>query len=307
MKNALHIDKVKIQTVKGGQIYLRRLEPENSKAVVLFLHGLGNNGDTFLKNDRGLANFLYEQGYACYIPDMIGHGESWPHLNQHLDHTVSDILNEDLPRIFHEVSRHLNGRPLLLVGQDFGSTLLMAAYARYPNLRNMVRGFVHFSARRTTAHSDLNRNPIKSIFWQRLLPLFARKSRVVPLNLLSDFNEPENLQWYQRWVAWSNGPWVDDGDNFDYSAAMKTLMLPSSLYIAANQSKYRCDIADARAFMMEQGRHDARLVIVGKRQGNLHQYNDRELLEHRHASKDHFPLILDWLDSCIDVEYQQAI
>lgn len=296
MSAIIREERLKIPTIKGGQLFLRRLEQsENSKAAVLMLHGLGCDGDVYLNGGHGLATYLTELGFTCYVPDLVGHGQSWPHISRHLEHSVHDIIVEDIPRLIAEIERKLKGRPLFLIGQGFASTLLLAAFARNAELRRHVTGFVHLNSRRSTVISGVNHSLTSRLLWRHLLPFVSKLRGSVPLNWTPYGTQEESASWYQTFLHWSDGDWLDPVDQFNYSAAIRELSLPPSLYLAARSMGYWANTADVREFMRELGTHNGRMLILAKGDGNLRNYHALSMLKHDDAWVDHFPVILDWL------------
>lgn len=299
MTAMVRVEKINVSTVKGGQLYVRHLAPGNAHASVLMLHGLGSSGEVFVHEQRGLANYLSELGFECFVPDLVGHGQSWPHLSKHLDHTVNDIVAEDMPRLLAEIHKTLNGKPLFLIGQGFGSVLMMSTVARYPEVLQLIDGFVHFNARRSARLSGAAYSGICRSFWRHLLPMTSVFKGSVPMQWLPDCSEPEIPDNYQTWLKWSEGDWIDSVDDFDYQAAFEEIDLPPSLYLTARSKAYRSNTADVREFMRELGTHNARMLVLAKGDGNLRNYNSLTMLQHDDAWVDHFPRVLDWLNERI--------
>jgi len=299
MNPTIREERLNVATVNGGQLFLRHLEQPKAHAAVLMLHGLGGSGDAFIKEGHGLANYLSEMGFACFVPDLIGHGHSWPHISRHLTHSVHDIIEQDLPRIVEEVERQLNGRPLFLVGQGFGSVLLLSAFARHSKIRQLTQGFIHFNARRSAMISGVTHSALSRLFWRKLVPLVASMRGDVPLQWTAGSNQPELINWYNTYLSWTEGEWKDEVDNFNYGAKLRELSLPPSLYFAARSQGYLANTADVREFMREMGTHNGRMLILAKGDGNLRNYNALSMLQHDDAWVDHFPVVLDWLNERI--------
>ena len=74
-------ESVFIKLTELQTLHLRRIA-DNSKAAgpaVLFMHGAVENGKIFYTHsNKGLAPFLAEQGYVCYVADLRGRGDSKP-------------------------------------------------------------------------------------------------------------------------------------------------------------------------------------------------------------------------------------
>lgn len=295
MNPTIREERLKVQTIHGGQIFLRHLEQQQSHAGVLMLHGLGSSGDAFIKEGQGLANYLSEMGFSCFVPDMIGHGNSWPQISRHMEHSIHDVVNSDLPKIIGEIEGRLHGKPLFLVGQGFGSVLLLSVYARLKRLQAMTHGFIHFNARRSTTISDVSHSGMSRGFWRKFLPLMGVLRGDVPLHWTRHSTQPEHRGWYKTCLRWSEGDWQDEKDDFNYGAAIRELSLPPSLYFTTRSRSYQAHIADVREFMRELGTHNGRMLILAKGDGNLHNYSSLTMLQHDDAWVDHFPVVLDWL------------
>ncbi len=296
MNLTIREERLKVPTVKGGQLFLRHMERQDSTAVVLLLHDLGCDGGVFVKEGAGLANYLCEMGYACFIPDLVGHGQSWPHISRHLEHNVHDIILEDILRLVEEVERHLKGRPLFLVGHGFGSVLLLSSFSRHEKIRQLTSGFIHFNARRSTVISGVAHSYFGRLFWRKLLPLIARFRGDVPLQWFADKSQPEMISWYKTYIEWAESDWVDDVDQFNYGSQLREENIPPSLYFSAKNKGYLSSTSDVREFMRELGTHNGRLLVLAKHVGNLRNYNALTMIQHDDAWVDHFPLLLDWLN-----------
>ena len=232
MNPTIREERLKVATVHGGQIFLRHLAQKETHASVLMLHGLGSSGDAFIKEGHGLANYLSEMGFSVYVPDLIGHGHSWPHLSRHLEHSVHDIIESDIPKIIDEIERKLEGKPLFLVGQGFGSVLLLSSFAKSENLQKLTQGFIHFNSRRSTTISGVKHSAVSRVFWRKFLTIVGSIRGDIPLHWTSQGAQPELLSWYNTSLDWSEGDWVDAVDQFNYGSALRELGLPPILYFA---------------------------------------------------------------------------
>lgn len=299
MNPTIREERLKIPTVHGGQIFLRQLGQLKTKAAVLMVHGLGTDGDAFIKEGHGLANYLSELGFSCFIPDLVGHGQSWPHIGRHLEHTVHDIIAEDVIRVISEIERQLKGKPLFLVGQGFGSVLLMSAFARHEKLQHLVQGCVHFNARRSVTISGVAHSGVSKLIRDKVMPMLGSVRGDVPMQWLPEATQPELLSWYKTFLEWSRGEWKDPVDGFNYGSTLRTLALPPALYFAARSHGYSSHTGDVREFMRELGTHNARMMVLAKRDGNLRNYNSMTMIQHDDAWVDHFPVVLDWLNERI--------
>ena len=106
----------------------------------------------------------------------------------------------------------------------------------------------------------------------------------------------ESTRCFQDGLAWSRSEqWVDTEDGFDFSAALQQRSWLRSLYFAAAADRAFGAPEDVRDFMHELGRHDGRLMVLGRAEGTLQDYTHTGLLLHPDAEQDHFPQLLAWL------------
>lgn len=293
MKRSLREERHKVATVQGGQLFVHRIEPEQSKAVVLMVHGLGNSAQAFLGTERGVAPYLAEMGYSCLVVDLIGHGQSWPLTSRKLKHGLSTIINEDLPRLVADARRLAKGQGIFLVGQGLGGALLASAYAAHPSVRPGVVGMVHFGAGRAISQQ---RGP-GAFWWHRVMPLFGALLGKIPLPWFRMADEPENIALYREYLNWSKGEWVDPAaPDINYTEAANALDWPASLYFARRNGGYIDQLQDVREFIRGIGTHNARLLVLGRKEGNLRNYRFGQLTRHDDAWVDHFPVLLDWMN-----------
>jgi pimeloyl-ACP methyl ester carboxylesterase len=101
--------------------------PDNEhagKGTILFFHGMLSSGRSFLPMARSLA----EEGYHCYMPDLVGWGRSpWPRVDYAVS-TQCDFLMEMLMDIVDQ-DQGMRTRPLHIVGHSFGA-LVAFEFAR---------------------------------------------------------------------------------------------------------------------------------------------------------------------------------
>ncbi|MHA7878510.1 MAG: alpha/beta fold hydrolase [Saccharospirillum sp.] len=300
MKHTVREERLKVATVQGGQLFVHHLEPERPKGVVVMVHGLGSSAQAFLGTEQGLAPYLAEMGYRCLVVDLIGHGQSWPLPSRKLQHGLSTVINEDIPRLVTQARRLAKGQGMFLMGQGIGGALLASAYAVQPSVRPGVVGMVHFGTGRAIARQT----GVSAFVWHRLMPALGALRGQVPLNWLGLAQEAENPCFYRDFLNWTKTPWVDpDAPDVHFSEPARTLNWPPGLYFARKHGGYADQLSDVRAFIRTIGTHNARLLVLGRREGNLRNYRFSQLTRHEDAWVDHFPLLLDWLNEhCHDVD-----
>ena len=84
-------------------------------------------------------------------------------------------------------------------------------------------------------------------------------------------------------------------DGFPYGQAIRKVKVPPVLYLAGHADTYMGHPNDVRDFREEVGSTGSAYFVLGRRNGNLHDYGHIDMLTHPDAAKDHFPAILHWL------------
>jgi polyhydroxyalkanoate synthase subunit PhaC len=110
----------------------------DSQAVVLLVHGFGQNRYAWHLPSRSLANHLARAGFDVFNLDLRGHGRSRA-LGGKRSLGVFDYVDEDLPAAVREVQHHVGGRRVFLVGHSLGG---LVSYAAAPTLNGAVAGIV---------------------------------------------------------------------------------------------------------------------------------------------------------------------
>jgi predicted alpha/beta hydrolase len=281
------------------QLHLRRLWNESSPngAPILMLHGAAEDGYIFYsQHGRGLACFLARHGYQVFVADMRGKGKSWPAINQNSDFGFHELVTEDIPALAARISRICDGQEQTWVTHSLGGALAAACLVRQPARALGVKQLVHFAARRVVHAQGLRRRLLVDLLWNRIGRLAVAYEGYLPAPALGIGTARETARCFRDALAWSrSAQWLDTEDGFDYGAALKSRGWLRSLYFASLTDRAFGHPEDVRDFMHELGRHDGRLLTLGKAGGNLHDYSHVGMLLHPDAEIDHFVQLLEWL------------
>lgn len=280
------------------QLHMRHIYQDPEAPAIFLLHGLLEDGTIYYSRaGQGLAYFLAQHGFQVFVPDLRGKGRSWPSVSQLLNCRVVDLVTEDIPTLLQFIEDKTGRAPAFLVGHGFGGVLISSFLARYPEYRHLITGVVHFGSRRVATGADLYRRILIDWLWSGVAGFLARVRGVVPARLLHLGSRDEHPQLHEDSLYWLKGrPWQDPDDEFDYGKALSDgLEYPPSLYFASRRDLGYGNPADVRHFMREVGHHNGRLLVLGKAEGNRHNYSHIGMLIHPDAWDDHFPFMLEWL------------
>jgi predicted alpha/beta hydrolase len=281
------------------QLHLRRLWCGNKGAgePVLMLHGAAEDGHIFYSHaGRGLGCYLAREGFDVFVADLRGKGKSWPAINQNSDFGFHELVTEDIPALSATVARLAGGREQTWITHSLGGVLAAAALARSNPAALGVRQLVHFGARRQIHVRGLRRRLLVDLLWNRIGRIAVAYEGYLAADRLRLGTARESERCYHDGVNWSSREqWIDSEDGFDYGASLRKRVWVRSLYFASASDRAFGSPDDVRDFMHELGRHDGRMLVLGRAGGNLHDYSHTGMLLHPDAETDHFPQLLAWL------------
>lgn len=285
-----------VSLLGGDQLHIRRLAENPDGPPVLLLHGLLEDGTLFYPAEgQGLAHYLAQHGYDVYVPDFRGKGRSWPPVARLATYCVKDAVTQDLPTILEAIQGVRGRLPVYWFAHAWGGVLASSFLARYPGYRASINGLIYFGTHRVASSRILSRSVWRDGLQGWLAGLWARLVGYIPGRWRRRrSNEYRGIQLDS--FNWLQGqPWIDPSDHFDYGHALSLgLDYPPALYFASRSDLGYCNPKAVRAFMNEVGSHNGRLVILGRQEGNLHNYSHITMLTHPDAARDHFPFMLNW-------------
>lgn len=295
----------------GDQLHLRRYRSTDRASVpVMLLHGLHEDGTVFYsRTGRGLAPYLARHGADVLVPDLRGRGRSWPGIEQRPDYDVCKVVTEDLPLLAEAAERLCGQVAPVWIAHGAGGVLLSAFLARYPEFCTHLKGVVYFGSCRRFMAGEYWQNRLLTGLWGPVTDWVARLLGAVPAPLLGLGVQNESLALHRTLLSWSQGaPWRDPGDQFDYAQAWEHgATHPPVLYFATRGRVGFGSATAVTAFMRELGRHDGRLVVLGRQGGNLHNYTHISMLTHEDAERDHFPFMLRWIQDRAGLQQDEAV
>lgn len=299
MNYTLQHEPIMVALPSEGQVHLHRIyrNKKNLGMPVFMLHSMLHDGSVFYPaRDSGLACYLARRGYDVYVADLRGKGKSRPQVNAFSSFGHHQAINEDIPALVNTIVGKRGKLPQVWIGHGWGSVLLCSYYARHGDSLCRVAKMVHFGARRQVLRSNLAKKIHIDILWRRLSRLVVAVIGYLPAKWLCMGGVNESRDSYRDYIEWSgSGDWRSTVDGYDYGEAVGQQSLPPSFYFAASGDRVYGDPDDVRGFIRELGSHDGRMMVLSRRGGNLREYNHKGMLCHQDCERDHFPILLDWL------------
>jgi len=327
-------DELRLTTTRDGwRIALWRYgpAPEGHGTPVLLCHGMGSNRFNLDgPGDTSLARHLHAAGYDVWLLELRGAGASQRRLGPTgllYQWTFEDYVHHDAPAALRLVRRVTRRPRVLWVGHSLGG---MVAYALLMTpAADSVAGAVTLASPGMTGvgHLGLDR-------WVALRRLLRYAPPRIPsgsaaflgapfAGLLAEALEdplrdwgwhPDNfdldvvrfmmrhgvedlsrslLMEFARWYAARR--MSDRYDLFSFGDHLERVTVPVLLVAGSHDGLTPPhDIADVAERI---GSADKTFRVVGRSHGFAHDYSHVDLVLGRHAHRDVFPLVTDWLDA----------
>lgn len=296
IKGDLQMESLMIPLNYTNSLHLKHIYIDPNGPPIFMLHGSVENGRMFYSNSgtSGLGPYLARYGYDVYVGDLRGRGESKPHVNRNSKYGQLEAITEDIPAFIEKIISLRGNVPQRWVCHSWGGVLTSSHLLRFPKYRDLVKCMVYFGSKRRVSAMNPTRIFQIDMVYIFLGNLLVRKHGYFPSSRFVSEDEPAMTQkGTARWIRMKK--WIDPFDGFNYGAAAQEVILPPTLYFAALNDKCLGHRKDVLLTIKESGKHVYKYVLLGKKCGNLHDYDHVTMLTHKDAEQDHFPLVVDWL------------
>src|SRR2546428_764740 len=140
---------VHVRTDDGVELALHRVSGAVWQGCpVLLTHGTFSNGQVC----AGLAGFLADHGFDCWVLELRGHGQSE---RGHVNADFERFAMFDVRAGFQAVLRATGKEQVFLVAHSGGGLVCVMYLARNPEARERVRGLVTLASQATEAGATL--------------------------------------------------------------------------------------------------------------------------------------------------------
>lgn len=277
------------------QLHVRHFGDGTRNTTVIVLHDLFVDGSLYFRDGDALASRLAHDGYDVWVPDLRGKGRSWPALTREtartFDYGFHAAVTEDLATVIGLLREQAPDKPVYLVGHGTGGLLWLSFLARWPMVREMVRGLVLLG-------SATMREPAGfagALRWQLRDGLFA-DWRALQRGLIEDgAGGAESVRFYRELRRMLQRGWIDPQDGLDHAAQLAALPFwPPTLVVAAERDAPWSGPHSARALQALLPPHDGRLYLFPAKSG-VRLRGRRSALAGGAGAGEVQALVLDWL------------
>jgi pimeloyl-ACP methyl ester carboxylesterase len=292
----LKMESLMVPVNSTDNLHLKHIYINPDGPPIFMLHGSVENGRMFYSNtgSSGLGPYLAKYGYDVYVGDLRGRGESKPHVSRNSKYGQTEAITEDIPAFIEKIISLRGNTPQRWVCHSWGGVLTSSHLLRFPKYRDLVKSMVYFGSKRRVSAINPTRIFQIDIVYTFLGSLLVRKHGYFPSSRFMSEDEPAlTRKGTAIWIRMKD--WVDPFDGFNYGKAAQDVVLPPTLYFAALNDQCLGHRKDVLLTINESGKHVSKYVLLGKKCGNLHDYDHVTMLTHKDAVKDHFPMVVAWL------------
>lgn len=280
---------------KNEQIAIHRFHSGPSPyPPLLLIHGSIENGKIFYSGSgKGLAPYLAQNGFDVFVADLRGKGASRPSVTRKSPASQTDTIEGELPFLVNTVKEISGSDALHLGAHSWGGVLLMSAYALFHEQWN-VKSMIFFGTKRRIGIRTFEKFRTIDLGWTLLGSAATFFCGYLPAKKLRMGSDDEPGKFYfqlNRWVYSKN--WIDPETHTDYRAKLRTLRLPPLHFYTGIHDRLLGHPRDVQRLADETGQPHAAVHILGKHNGNRHNYNHINILTHPDAVNDHFPEVLE--------------
>lgn len=280
---------------ENEQIAIHRFRSNPSDLPpILLIHGSIENGKIFYsESGKGLAPYLAQQGFDVFVADLRGKGSSLPLVHAKSPASQTDTIEGELPFIINKVKEITGTDALHLGAHSWGGVLLLSAYALFYQEWN-IKSMIFFGTKRRIGIRTFEKFRTIDLGWTLLGSLFTLLYGYLPAKKLRMGSDDEPGKFYfqlNRWVY--SKRWIDPETKFNYREKINTLHLPPLHFYTGIHDRLLGHPHDVKRLAAETGQAHATVSILGKQNGNLHNYNHINILTHPDAVNDHFPEVAE--------------
>jgi len=272
-----------IETEDKEQIALWKIHSslQQNHANIFLTHGTFSDKRICL----GIAKYLAEIGYTCWIMEWRNHGASPTTTNKFNFETIGLF---DVKAAFNYLSNSLKLTNIHCITHSGGGICLTMFLIKNPDYKKHINSISFFGCQAFGA-SKSKRSYLSLILTKSLIKLLG----VFPA---SKSGRPHDETYYtmKQWYDWNINKEFKGIDGFDYLSKMPSISLPI-LSVCAKGDDFVAPKVGCKAFLDAFQNTKNQLIYCSKEDGYLEDYDHGRILLSSSAAKELWPVIRQWI------------
>jgi predicted alpha/beta hydrolase len=255
---------------------------KTSDKHIFFTHGTFSNR----KVCDGIASYLTERGFTCWIMEWRNHGKSSKTTE---NFNIETIAKFDMKSTFDFLFNNQKLKNIDCLLHSAGGIILTMFLINNPNYTSKINSITFFGVQAFGAGEKLN-NKIKIYFSKYLTAILGK----VPSKTAGSTEHSESYYMMKQWFNWNLNKNFMGENNFNYLNKMSEINIPILSICAQGDTfiapKEGCDLF-LKAFKNERNK----MILFSKENRNLENYNHGRILKSKNAKKEIYPIVENWI------------
>lgn len=273
-----------LRTKDHEQVALWKITGEWSDSTknIFLTHGTFSNRKVCM----GIASFLVEKGFTCWVLEWRNHGDS-PAVESPFN--FETIALYDFLAVFEYLFQTLKIASLDCITHSGGGLCLTMFLINHPQYQAKLNSISLFCCQSFGAATT----------WNSYLKLSLGKSLTaligyIPGQKLKLGEHNESYYTMKQWFDWNLSQRFVGAKDKDYQSEMPTITIPI-LSICAKGDTFIAPVEGCRRFLDAFQNPKNKLLICSKENGCLEDYNHSRILHSSHSKKEIWPEVLAWM------------
>ncbi|MDB4180815.1 alpha/beta hydrolase [Flavobacteriaceae bacterium] len=264
-------------------IALWKLNSEKTTDRHVFLtHGTFSNR----KICDGIASYLVEKGFTCWIMEWRNHGGSSKTKEKFNFETIAKY---DLKSTFNFLFNVCQLKNIECLAHSGGGIVLTMFLINNPTYNSKINSITLFGVQVFGAGTQFN-NRIKIISSKYLTWLLGK----IPSKTAGSTEHSESYYTMKQWFDWNLNRNFIGENSFDYLTRMSLVTAPI-VSIYAKGDRFIAPKKGCEEFIKAFGNDANKLIYASIENGNLEDYNHSRILQSQNSKKELWPIVLKWI------------
>lgn len=276
-------EEVYLKTADGATVALWKVYCKNSKADkhILLTHGTFSNRKVL----TGIATYLADQDYTCWILEWRNHGHS---KKSDQDFDFETIAEQDLHKVFQYLFDSCSIDKLHCITHSGGGICLTISLIIYPHYQSKISSITLFACQAFGASTSIS-NYLKIWVGKYLSKIIGK----IPADKMGK-EEAESYYFMRQWFDWNLNKDFIGKSGVDYREEMKAINIPVLAIYGAGDT-FIAPAQGCLAYLDAFNNQKNKALFCSIKMGYKEDYNHSRILHSQSARKEIYPQVLEWI------------